>query len=79
MNTVLDPVAALFTPGSTHAQVGISVGTQIDFGRIKVTAHVNYTCDQTEAKVNTAGEMAFNKALEFMNDGLSVILTDEKK
>jgi hypothetical protein len=71
---VLDPLAALWTPGPhAHAETGMNVGTQIDFGRIKVGAWVKYECDQNEKTVDAAGEAAFGKALEFMNSALAIL------
>jgi hypothetical protein len=73
----LDPVTALWTPGNhPHAQVGLSVGTQHDFGRIKVTAHVTLECDQKEKTLDEAGMHSFRKAVEYLNDGLSILKAD---
>jgi hypothetical protein len=66
------------TPGVPHSRVGITVGTQLEFGRIKVTAHVEFECDQNERAVNEAGMLAFNKATEFMNDGLSWLVEKDR-
>ena len=65
-------------PGVPHARVGMTVGTQYDFGRIKVTAHVELECDQLERAIERAGELAFTKALELMTDGMNVLLAEEK-
>lgn len=73
-----DALCDLSHPGVTHARVGMSVGTQFDFGRVKVTAYVEYECDQDTAAVNSAGELAFTKAVEFMNDGLQLLTAEEK-
>lgn len=74
---VLDPLAHLWTPGDhAHAQVGMSVGTQYDFGRIKVTAHVQYECDQKMPMVEEAGLLSFTKAVEFMNEGMTLLITE---
>lgn len=75
----LDPLERLWTPGKhAHARVGLQVGTQHDFGRIKVTAYVDYECNQNEATVNEAGMLAFSKAIEFVHDALAVMLSEEK-
>jgi hypothetical protein len=73
-----DPFVYMATPGQTHASVGFSLGTQQDFGKLKIMASVNVTCDQTTPVMNEAGRMAFEKALEFLNDGLSILSTESK-
>lgn len=75
----LDPLTKLCTPDTPKARVSISVGTQYDFGRIKVNATVSYECDQTSAAVDEAGLLAFTKAVEFMEDGLSLLAGEEEK
>lgn len=70
----LDPLLGLCTPdGRPQATVSISVGTQVNFGEVKVTAHVSYQCDQNTEKVDQAGMLAFEKAVSFMNDGLQLL------
>ena len=72
---ILDPLLGLWTPGNhAHARVGLVVGTQVDFGRVKVSAVVNYECDQTTAAVDKAGILAFEKAVSFMNDGMTCLV-----
>lgn len=71
---VLDPLDGLWTPGNhPHARVGMNVGTQVDFGRIKIAAYVEYECDQKTAVVDKVGGLSFHKAFEFMNDGLTIL------
>ncbi len=70
----LDPLASLCTAAGPRARVGFTVGTQYDFGRIKVSAVVTYECDQTASKVNEAGLLAFQKAQEFVADGMQCLL-----
>ena len=79
-NEPVDPLDGLWTAGDhAHANVGMTIGTQHDFGRIKVTAHVTYECDQTEVIVNKTAARAFSKALECMNDGMQLMLEGEPK
>lgn len=74
----LDPLLGLYTAGAhPHATVSMSVGTQVNFGEVKVTAHVSYQCDQTREKVDQAGMLAFAKAVAFMNDGLELLTAKE--
>lgn len=76
----LPPLAEIWHAGPhAHARVGSNVGTQHDFGRIKVAAYVEYECDQDEKSVNEAGLLAFTKALEFVQDGMQLLLAEEKK
>jgi len=73
-NEVEDPVKPLWSPGEhAHARVGMTVGTQYDFGRIKIAATVSYECDQKQALIDEAGALAFYKAMEFMNEGLAIL------
>ena len=73
----LDP-RDLVTPGNhPRARVGFSVGTQHNFGEVKVTATVTYECDQNTATIDRAGLACFNKAVELMTDGLTILTTKE--
>lgn len=75
----LDPLLGLYTPGPhPHATVSMSVGTQFNFGEVKVTAHVSYQCDQNTTKVEQAGMLAFEKAVSFMNSGLQLLTAKEE-
>jgi hypothetical protein len=76
--TTLDTFERLCTPGQTHASVAFTIGKSVGFGELKVSAHVTLTCDQNEATLNEAGLHAFNKALEFLNDGFSLLQNEEK-
>jgi hypothetical protein len=74
------PLASIWSPGPhPHSRVGLNVGTQHNFGQVKIAAYVEYECDQTEAKVNEAGLLSFLKALEFVKDGMQLMLSEEKK
>lgn len=53
------------------ARVSISVAEGMDYGALKVSATVTVCCDQNEATINKAGELAFHKALELVRDGWS--------
>jgi hypothetical protein len=75
----LDPIAGLCSPNTPKARVSISVGTQHDYGRIKVAATVSYECDQTQGRVDEAGVLAFTKAVEFMTDSLDLLLNEQEK
>lgn len=55
------------------ARVAISVAEGLDYGVLKVSATVSLSCDQNEAAINKAGELAFYKALELVRDGFGVL------
>ena len=51
------------------AHVSMTVGFSRDYGALKVSATVSLACDQTESRLNKAGELAFLKAEELVQDG----------
>ena len=59
------------------ANVTMSVGRSTEFGAVRVQASVTLHCDQCEKSVNKAGELAFNKACELLNDGWSLLVEEE--
>jgi hypothetical protein len=68
-----EPYASLLTGRGPRATVSMTVGRSLEYGSVKVTANVSLQCDQDEHTINRAGEMAFRKACEFMNDGFSIV------
>lgn len=68
-----DRFADLATPGAIHSTVGFTVGSSQDFGKMKVVAYMTVTCDQREATINHAGELAFMKAVELFQDGFRIL------
>jgi hypothetical protein len=68
------PPMDFWNPGPhPHARVGMQVGTQQNFGEVKITAYVEMECNQDAKSIDEAGLAAFTKAVEFMNDGLSLL------
>lgn len=53
----------------TPATVAMGVQESMEYGALKVSATVSLHCDQNEATIDKAGELAFFKALELMRDG----------
>jgi len=51
-----------------NAKVTISVGRSLAYGELKVSASVTVTCDQQELVIDKAGELAFTKAVELVDD-----------
>jgi len=59
-----------------HEEDGASVSCTVgrahpEFSRVKCSFTVSLRCPQTEVLINKAGEIAFKKALELTNDGMS--------
>lgn len=55
--------------GQSTARISMNVGTSVDYGNLKVSCMVNIECVQTDAAISMAGECAFMKGLELVNDG----------
>lgn len=51
-----------------HARVSFSYTLGVEFGTEKVAATVTLNCNQDEPTINRAGELAFTKAVELVND-----------
>ena len=64
----------LLSPSCVPATVGFSIGTQYNFGEVKVTAHVTLQCNQKAVDIERAGELAFAKAVEFMNNAMALLV-----
>ena len=70
---VIDPVKWIYTPGDgPHSTVGIAVGTQRNFGEFSIKAAVHLECDQNFNSMDKAAEIAFTKALEYVNSGMQI-------
>lgn len=54
--------------GMPIARVSLTVGASEDYGAVKVSATVSLECPQQESCINLAGEVAFKKARELVND-----------
>ncbi len=59
--------------GKPVSRVSITVGASEEYGALKVSATVSLECPQHEACINLAGETAFQKARELVNDVASHI------
>jgi hypothetical protein len=68
-----DQFARLATPGATHSNVGFQVGTQHNFGEFKILAVVSLACDQNEATLDRAAELALLKAMEYAREGFKIL------
>ena len=72
---VIDPVKWIYTPGDgPHSAVAMTVGTQRNFGEFSVKAAVQLECDQNFNSMDKAAEIAFTKALEFINSGMQIAI-----
>jgi len=71
----IDPVKWIYTPGEgPHAAVAMTVGTQRNFGEFSIKAVVQLECDQNSNSMDKAAEIAFTKALEFINSGMQIAI-----
>lgn len=77
-NLTGDEYSKLWSPGwglsqrtAPHARVSFSYTLGVEFGTEKVAATVTLDCDQTESVIDRAGELAFTKAVELVNDAWS--------
>jgi hypothetical protein len=70
-----DKFGALLTKGqgSPIARVNVGYSESTEFGANKVSASVTLECDQTEASINKAAELAYYKAREIVDDGWSLL------
>lgn len=59
--------------GQPVARVNMNVGTSHDFGNVKVGASVTIDCLQNDATISMAGECAFMKSLELVNEGAAYL------
>lgn len=66
-------VAQARAQGQGVAKVTVSAGTAHDYGAVKVSVTVSVECPQNEGSINLAGEAAFWKAAELVNDAASFV------
>lgn len=57
--------------GTPTARVAMTVGASEEYGAVKVSCTVSLECPQSESAINLAGDVAFQKARELVNDGAS--------
>ena len=72
----LDPLARLVTEGHPQAVVSLTVGKSANYGELRISASVTYSCDQNEKTVNEAGFLAFEKATELVSDAWGTLLAE---
>jgi hypothetical protein len=61
------------------AQVGMNVGTQQNFGRLKIGASVTLTCDQNEAAIDRAGYLCLTKCVQLTTLGLQFLAQEAEE
>lgn len=72
---VADPFSFIYEDNG--ASLSCTVGrAHPEYSRVKCSVTVSLKCPQTEALINKAGELAFKKALELTNDGMSYLAPD---
>ena len=62
------------TKEGAGARISSTVGRAVEYGEIKCSATVTIDCPQRESYIDLASEIAFRKALELANDGMSVLV-----
>lgn len=69
----VDPFMRLVTAKfeGESARVSMTVGRNLQYGELKCSATVTIDCPQKEEYINLAGEIAFTKALELVNDAMT--------
>lgn len=67
-----DAYEAIKPKDGRGATVGTSVTLGIEFGNVKVNAYVQLNCEQNEAMIGAASQLAFQKALELADEGLTI-------
>lgn len=76
----LDPLYALghhVNPTmKTQARVSYTVQRSIAYGDVKCSATVSIECPQSDAHINLAAQIAFEKAKEICDDGFCSIVQD---
>jgi len=60
----------------TRAKVSYTIGRSLSYGEFKASVTVTLECPQTEAFINLAGELAYEKAKELVDDGFCSIVPD---
>jgi hypothetical protein len=55
--------------GASVARISATLGTAENFGSVKASFTVTIECPQTEPAIDLAGEAAFLKAIQLVNDG----------
>lgn len=66
----IDRFASVCKVNGPHAQVGVNVGTSLNFGDMKIDVSVTLTCDQNEGAMDETARLALEKGHELMNIGL---------
>ena len=76
-----DKYRKLLTKGHSGpiARVNVGYSEATEFGANKVSASVTLECDQTEASINRAAELAYYKAREIVDDGWSLLQMEPPK
>lgn len=71
-----DPTQPASMRNGRSAKVTYTVSRSLGYGELKCSATVTIECPQTEGYINMAGELAFEKAKELVNDGFGSLVPD---
>lgn len=68
--------AALDAKATEHsiARVSVTTGRALEYGEIKCTVTVSIDCPQAKNYMDKAAELAFKAAVEYTNDGMSILV-----
>lgn len=70
--TPLDPRNLRRTTGP-EASVGFTVGRSLEYGALKVSAHVTLVCDQDAATLDAAAAAALRLAIDYATEGMRLL------
>lgn len=68
----------LSTAPGPKAKVSYGYSEGLEFGSYKVSVTISLECDQREDVLNKAGELAYKKARELVDDGWSLLQREGK-
>lgn len=71
-----DPFHYLGAVPGPKARITYGVSRSIEYGAIKCSVTVAIDCPQNEEHMNIAAEIAYDKAVELVNDGFGSIVPD---
>jgi hypothetical protein len=68
----LDPRDLRRTQGP-EATIGFTVGRSLEYGALKVSAHVTLSCDQDRATLDAAAAAALRLAIDYATEGMRLL------
>ena len=62
--------------GDGAARVSVTTGYSHDYGSIKCSVNISLACDQNEATIDRAADMALDKAAQLADIGMTQLLDE---